>query len=95
MRKADQRGRSAVNLYERLGAVTIDERARLHAKARLARAEYVAGLIDRAASAFGRLMRARIVRPIGRLLGMPIRGARSSGTKNSPGECRMPRSTSS
>lgn len=77
MRKAMQQDRSPVNLYERLDAVSMDERARLHAKAQLARAEYVAELIDRAASAFGRRMRVWIVQPIGRWFGKPpprIRG---------------------
>ena len=74
MRKARQQDKSLVDLYEQLDAVSMDERARLHAKAQLARAEYVAELIDRAGSAFGRMMRVWIVQPIGRCFGKPIRG---------------------
>lgn len=74
MRKAEQQGRSSVNLYERLDAVSMDEHARLHAKAQLARAEYVTELMDRAASAVGRMMRVWIVQPMGRWFGKPIRG---------------------
>jgi len=74
MREAMQQDRSLVDLNERLDAVSMDGRARLHAKAQLARAEYVAELIDRAASALGRMMRVWIVQPIGRWFGKPIRG---------------------
>lgn len=74
MRKAMQQDRSSVDLYARLDAVSMDEQARRHAKAQLARAEYVAELIARAASAFGRLMRVWIVQPVGRWFGKPILG---------------------
>lgn len=74
MRKTEQKDRSAVDLYARLDEVSMIESARLHAKAQLARAEYLAELIDRAASAFGRLMRAWIVQPIGRCFEKPMRG---------------------
>ena len=77
MRKAMRQDRSSVDLYKRLDAVTMDERARLHAKAQLARAEYVTELIDRAASAFGRLTRTWIVQPIRGWFGKPIQGDES------------------
>lgn len=73
MRKTDLRDKSTVNLYERLNAVSMDERERAYAKAQLARAEYVAELVDRATGAFGRLMHGWIVRPLGRWFAKPIR----------------------
>jgi len=73
MREAERHGRSPANPYERLDAVSMGERARLHAKAQRARAEYVAELTDRAVNALGRLMRVWIVQPLGRWFGKPVR----------------------
>lgn len=68
MPEASQEKESILNLYERLDATSMDEFARVRAKADLARAEFVVELVARAASALGDLVRARIVRPIRRVL---------------------------
>lgn len=69
MRKVLQENKTTVNLHERLDTIPMDEFARLRAKAHLARAEFVAELIDRAARALRDMYRAGILRPIKRVFG--------------------------
>jgi hypothetical protein len=61
--------KSVIDFYARLDAIPMRELDRLHAKAQLERTEYVAELTVRIADAVGRLVRARILRPICRTFG--------------------------
>jgi hypothetical protein len=61
--------KSVIDFYARLDAIPMRELDRLHAKAQLERTEYVAELTVRIADAVGRLVRARILRPICRAFG--------------------------
>jgi hypothetical protein len=69
MREKPRKPRSAVDLYERLGAIPISEVERIRAKAHLARAEHIAEIFARAVAGVKRLARFWIVRPLKRVLG--------------------------
>jgi len=67
----------AIDLYERLDAMSMSDIERLHANAALERAEYVADLMARAAEGVKKLVRAGRDRPIKRAL-VTARGYSSS-----------------
>lgn len=69
MGKALQVKKSANQFHERLDAMPKGDLERMHAKARLARAEFNAQLIARAVRVLRNLVRMRILRPIKRAFG--------------------------
>jgi hypothetical protein len=77
MREKLPEAKLALDLYERLDAMSMSDIERLRAKAALERAEHVADVIARAAGGVKKLVRAGIVRPIKRALATVRRYSRS------------------
>jgi hypothetical protein len=77
MRENLPEAKLAIDLYERLDAMSMSDIERLRAKAALERAEYLADVMARAVEGVKKLVSAGIVRPIKRALAT-VRGYSSS-----------------
>jgi hypothetical protein len=84
MREKLPEAKLALDLYERLDAMSMSDIERLRAKAQLERAEYVTDVMARAAGGVKKLVRVGIVRPIKRALAA-ARGYSRSGRAETRG----------